>query len=235
MGTTAIQHTDVEEQLTTDPVLTGRRFTTQDVACRAIDLVIAPVLLVLLSPVLIAIAIAIRLDSSGPVLFRQRRLGRGMRPFTVLKFRTMRQGVSQELHREFVISLIAGDEPGRVDGKPQFKLSVDPRVTRLGHFLRRSSLDELPQLFNVLRGDMSLVGPRPAIEYEVEHYPAAWLARFGVKPGLTGLWQVSGRSELAMADMVRLDIEYAERRSAWLNLSILLRTIPVVLLARGAS
>jgi lipopolysaccharide/colanic/teichoic acid biosynthesis glycosyltransferase len=234
MGTTAIQHTDVEEELA-GAYAGGHSVTRRDVACRAIDLVIAPILLVLLSPVLVAIAIAIKLDSPGPVLFRQRRLGRGMTPFTVQKFRTMKQGVSQEIHREFVIGLIAGEEPARVDGKPQFKLSVDPRVTRLGRFLRRSSLDELPQLWNVLRGDMSLVGPRPAIAYEVEHYPAAWLARFRVKPGVTGLWQVSGRSELTMADMVRLDIEYAERRTAWLNLSILLRTIPVVLLARGAS
>jgi lipopolysaccharide/colanic/teichoic acid biosynthesis glycosyltransferase len=234
MGTTAIQHTDVEEQLE-DASPAGYALTGRDVACRAIDLVIAPILLVLLSPLLVAIAIAIKIDSRGPVLFSQRRLGRGMTLFTVQKFRTMKQGVSQDIHREFVIGLIAGEEPERVDGKPQFKLSVDPRVTRLGRFLRRSSLDELPQLWNVLRGQMSLVGPRPAIAYEVEHYPASWLARFRVKPGVTGLWQVSGRSELTMADMVRLDIEYAERRTAWLNLSILLRTIPVVLLGRGAS
>jgi lipopolysaccharide/colanic/teichoic acid biosynthesis glycosyltransferase len=234
MGTTAIQHTDVEE-LRASPTLTDRRVRGRDVACRAIDLVITPVLLVLLSPLLIAIAVAIKIDSPGPVLFRQRRLGRGMTPFTVQKFRTMKQGVSQEVHREFVIGLIAGEEPERVEGKPQFKLSVDPRVTRLGRFLRHSSLDELPQLWNVLRGQMSLVGPRPAIAYEVEHYPAAWLGRFRVKPGVTGLWQVSGRSELTMADMVRLDIEYADRRSARLNVWILLRTIPVVLMARGAS
>ena len=233
MGTTAIQPApDVEESVATPQ---HHKVARVDVACRALDLAIAPVLLVLLSPLLVLVAIAIKVDSAGPVLFSQRRLGRGMKPFTVLKFRTMKQGVSQDIHRQFVIGLIAGEEPERVQGKPQYKLSVDPRVTRLGRFLRRSSLDELPQLWNVLRGDMSLVGPRPAIAYEVEHYPTDWLARFDVKPGVTGLWQVSGRSELTMEQMVSLDIEYAERRSAGLNLSILLRTIPVVLRARGAS
>jgi lipopolysaccharide/colanic/teichoic acid biosynthesis glycosyltransferase len=111
----------------------------------------------------------------------------------------------------------------------------DERVTRAGHWLRRSSFDELPQLWNVLRGDMSLVGPRPPSPYEGEHYPPHWLARFAVKPGLTGLWQVSGRSDLALEEMVTLDVEYSQRRSLWLNLQILARTVPAVLSGRGAS
>ncbi|MHB1568838.1 MAG: sugar transferase, partial [Solirubrobacteraceae bacterium] len=168
-----------------------------------------------------------------PIIFSQRRVGRGLAPFTVRKFRTMRYGASPEVHRAFVLDLIEGQTPERTG--PLFKLTGDGRVTRAGRFLRRSSLDELPQLWNVLRGEMSLVGPRPAIAYEVEHYPAEWFTRFAVKPGITGLWQVSGRSKLTISEMVGLDIEYVRRRSLWLNLRILTRTIPVVLLARGAS
>jgi lipopolysaccharide/colanic/teichoic acid biosynthesis glycosyltransferase len=237
VGTTALHSAAPVEVIeeSSPEATSGRRALMRELACRALDLIIAPILLVAFAPLLALIAIAIKLDSPGPVLFSQRRLGRGMTPFTVQKFRTMKQGVSQEIHREFVLSLIAGDEPERIDGKPQFKLSADPRITRLGRFLRRSSLDELPQLWNVLRGEMSLVGPRPSIPYEVEYFPAAWLARFAVRPGVTGLWQVSGRSELTVAEMIKLDIEYAERRSAWLNIWILLRTVPVVLTARGAS
>lgn len=206
-----------------------------DVVCRMLDLMVAGILLVILAPLLVLVASAIKLDSKGPVLFRQRRLGHRMVPFTLQKFRTMTPSASPDIHREFVLSLIAGHEPPRVEGAPQFKLVRDSRVTRIGRFLRRSSLDELPQLWNVLRGDMSLVGPRPPIQYEVEHYPEHWFARFTVKPGLTGLWQISGRSELTMEQMISLDVEYARRRSPWLNIMILLRTIPVVLTARGAS
>jgi lipopolysaccharide/colanic/teichoic acid biosynthesis glycosyltransferase len=235
MGITALpRSTDIDVNEPVAPPA-DRKVVVGDAACRTVDLLVACIVLVLLLPVMALIAAAIRLDSPGPVLFRQRRLGRGMKPFTVQKFRTMKQGVSQDIHRQFVIGLIAGTEPERTEGTPQFKLSADPRVTRLGRFLRKSSLDELPQLWNVVRGEMSLVGPRPAIEYEVEHYPEAWLRRFVHKPGMTGLWQVSGRSELTMAEMVKLDIDYTDRRSVWLNLSILLRTIPVVLFARGAS
>lgn len=202
--------------------------------CRAVDLIVASVLLVLVAPVLIAIAIAIRLDSRGPVLFRQRRVGRSLETFEVNKFRTMTHGASHDVHREFVLGLIAGEQPQHSEGQPRFKLSADNRVTLVGRFLRRSSLDELPQLWNVVRGEMSLVGPRPPIPYEVEHYPAHWFGRFAVKPGITGLWQVSGRSELTLEEMIALDIEYVERRSPLLNLWILLRTIPAVLKFRGA-
>jgi lipopolysaccharide/colanic/teichoic acid biosynthesis glycosyltransferase len=206
-----------------------------DVACRVLDIVVALLALLVLLPVLTVIAIAVRLESPGPALFRQRRLGRSLRPFTVHKLRTMRDGVSSDIHRKFVLDLIDGVEPPTTDGKPRFKLAADDRVTRFGHFLRHSSLDELPQLWNVLRGEMSLVGPRPPIEYEVEHYPPHWFRRFDVKPGMTGLWQVSGRSELTLAEMVELDISYTERRSFWLNVIILVRTVPVVLSLRGAS
>ena len=162
-------------------------------ACRALDVAVSAVLLLVLVPVFLIVAVAIRLDSSGRVLYRQRRVGRNQEPFTVNKFRTMHSGVGHETHREFVIGLIAARElaPGEThaqrDESNFFKMANDTRVTRVGRFLRKSSLDELPQLWNVLRGDMSLVGPRPPIPYEVEHYPLHWFDRFAVKPGMTGL------------------------------------------------
>jgi lipopolysaccharide/colanic/teichoic acid biosynthesis glycosyltransferase len=231
LGIGAIDPTSAAPQL----ALTDRRLTATDVACRAMDVVASLVLLVILSPLLLLIALAIRVESEGPAIFRQRRLGVGLKPFTVNKFRTMRSGVSHDVHKQFVLSLIAGTEPPQTDGGPRFKLNSDDRVTRIGKFLRRTSLDELPQLWNVVRGDMSLVGPRPPVQYEVEHYPPHWFERFAVKPGVTGLWQVSGRSELTPEQMIRLDLDYVERRSLWLNIWILLRTLPAVLSLRGAS
>ena len=208
-----------------------------EAGCRALDVVVAAVALVVLSPLLLIVAIVVRFDSAGPAVFSQRRVGRHQRPFTVHKFRTMTAGASHDRHREYVQGLLAGVRPPAPSaGGPQFKLSGDPRITRVGRFLRRSSLDELPQLWNVIRGDMSLVGPRPPISYEVDHYPAPhWFERFEVKPGMTGLWQVSGRCELTLQQMIELDIEYVRRRSVRLNVWILLRTLPAVLTSRGAS
>lgn len=206
-------------------------------------------LLVVAAPLLAVIAVAVRLDSPGPAVFRQLRVGRGRKPFTVNKFRSMYDGVAHDRHREYVLGLIKGDPPhhassddaamdrdvpGHNPPRPYYKMIADPRVTRVGRILRRSSLDELPQLWNVLRGDMSLVGPRPPIPYEVDHYPPEWFDRFAVKPGITGLWQVSGRSQVTLDEMVRLDVEYACRRTLRLNLWILAKTVPVVLGARGA-
>jgi lipopolysaccharide/colanic/teichoic acid biosynthesis glycosyltransferase len=205
------------------------------VCCRVLDLALAAILLLLLVPLLLVIAIAIRIDSRGHALFRQERLGRGLKPFTVNKFRTMYAGVGHETHRAFVERLITGEEPDQGTDRPFFKIASDRRVTRVGRFLRTTSLDELPQLWNVLRGQMSLVGPRPPIRYEVDRYPPQWFARFAVKPGITGLWQVSGRSELTLEQMIALDIDYVRRRSLWLNVRILARTIPAVLSRRGAA
>jgi lipopolysaccharide/colanic/teichoic acid biosynthesis glycosyltransferase len=209
-------------------------------ACRALDVAVSAVLLLLLVPVFLILAAAILLDSRGRVLYRQRRVGRNQEPFVVNKFRTMHSGAGHETHREFVIGLIAreqGEAQAQADGDESnfFKMANDTRVTRVGRFLRKSSLDELPQLWNVLRGDMSLVGPRPPIPYEVEHYPPHWFDRFAVKPGMTGLWQVSGRSELGLEEMVALDVQYARSRSLWLNLKILARTVPAVFAGRGAA
>ena len=213
-----------------------------DVACRALDILGAATLLVALLPLLALIALIVRIDSAGPALFRQRRYGRDLRPFTVHKFRTMEHEAADDYHRDFVLGLISGEPPAhqpetsasRSAAPSRYKLTADPRVTRCGRLLRRSSLDELPQLWNVLRGDMSLVGPRPPIAYEVERYPAHWFARFAVKPGVTGLWQTSGRSDVTLEEMVRLDVEYISRRSLWLNIRIILLTVPAVLSAKGA-
>jgi lipopolysaccharide/colanic/teichoic acid biosynthesis glycosyltransferase len=206
------------------------------VARRALDLVLAVLLLVLLSPLLLVLALVIRLDSSGPAVFRQRRLGRDMRPFVVNKFRTMRPDADPAPHRQYVQSLISSNRRrAKTGGRHLYKLAVDDRITRAGRLLRRYSLDELPQLWNVVRGEMSLVGPRPVIEYEADQYPSWYDARFSVKPGLTGLWQVSGRNEKTYEEMVELDIEYARRRSLPLDLLILLKTVWVVARARGAA
>ncbi len=209
-----------------------RSRTFADGSRRALDILVAGSLLVLLAVPMLLIALTIRLDSEGPALFRQRRVGRGMRSFTMFKFRTMTSGADTTPHRDYVRSLIE-DEPAG-DGT-LYKISVDDRVTRVGGFLRRWSLDELPQLINVLLGQMALVGPRPVIPYEVELYPRNYLRRFDVKPGVTGLWQVSGRNERTYHEMVRFDIEYAEKATLGLDLRILAKTVPVVLGRQGVA
>jgi lipopolysaccharide/colanic/teichoic acid biosynthesis glycosyltransferase len=204
---------------------------------RLLDIVVATAALLVLSPLLAAIALAIRLESRGPAIFRQLRLGQGREPFTVLKFRTMLHDADTAPHRDYVHSLI--DRPDGAERGRLYKLSVDDRITRIGRFLRSWSLDELPQLINVLRGEMALVGPRPVIPYEVERYPETYLRRFAVKPGLTGLWQISGRNERSYDEMVRFDIEYAQRATQrgalLLDLRILARTLPVVLGRQGVA
>lgn len=199
---------------------------------RAIDVSGSALLLLVCSPVLLAIALAVKLTSRGPVLFRQTRIGRHGRPFTFLKFRSMRQDSDSAIHRQFVTRFIKGEvDPGTT----QFKLTADPRITRIGNFLRRTSLDELPQLFNVLTGHMSLVGPRPPVPYEFECYQT-WHRRrlIDMKPGITGLWQVAGRSRVGFDDMVRLDLRYARKWSLWLDLKILLETPRAVVSGDGA-
>ena len=192
---------------------------------RTFDFVGSALLLLLLSPVLLAIALAIKIDSRGPVLFRSMRPGIGGNPFPCLKFRTMSHGAEQ-LQDEL-------EEHNEMEGA-LFKIRQDPRVTRVGSFLRRWSLDELPQLINVLRGEMSLVGPRPLPERDYERLEDWHRKRYLVLPGMTGLWQVSGRSELDFDELVRLDFLYLERWSVFLDLTILLKTIPAVFRARGA-
>jgi exopolysaccharide biosynthesis polyprenyl glycosylphosphotransferase len=192
---------------------------------RALDLVLASLCVAALLPLFGAVALAIKLDSPGPIFYRQQRVGKHGRRFWMLKFRSMRQDADRLLD-----TLRAHNEASG----PLFKMRRDPRITRVGRLLRRWSLDELPQLFNVLRGDMSLVGPRPPIPAEVEEYEDWQHGRLRAVPGITGLWQVSGRSEVPFHDMVRLDLHYIRNWSLGLDLVILLRTIPAVLTSRGA-
>jgi exopolysaccharide biosynthesis polyprenyl glycosylphosphotransferase len=198
---------------------------------RAFDVAVAALALVLLSPLWLLMALLIKLDSKGPVLYRQERVGMDGRIFLFLKFRTMRADSDDAAHREFQRKYIAGRPETNLgdSSRPVYKLHDDPRVTRTGRWLRRTSLDELPQLLNVLRGDMSVVGPRPPIPYEVEAYALWHRKRLDMKPGMTGLWQVSGRNRLSFDEMVRLDLFYIENWSLWLDLKIMLRTLPVLL------
>ncbi len=209
----------------------GARPVSQRLAKRALDLVCATVLLAALVPLLLVVAVLIKLSSPGPILFAQRRIGKDGQPFTMYKFRTMMADNDASIHQAYTRALIKGAAPthGGV-----FKLRRDPRVTEVGRILRATSLDEIPQLVNVLQGDMSLVGPRPPLSYEVELYGPRERGRLAVTPGLTGLWQVSGRSALNFQQMIDLDLAYIEHWSIWLDLRILFRTPFVVLTRQGA-
>ncbi|MGQ9725204.1 MAG: sugar transferase, partial [Tepidimonas sp.] len=202
---------------------------------RALDGLLAGAVLLLAAPLLAAIALAIKLDSRGPVLYRQRRIGEGGRPFTMFKFRSMRAHCDTSTHRAHVARLIRENTaPQGGNGSGSLKLQADARVTRVGRILRRLSLDELPQLLNVLRGEMSLVGPRPPLPYEVELYQEWHRRRLQATPGMTGLWQVQGRNRVSFDEMVRMDLEYIQRQSLWLDLKILLKTPWAMVNGRGA-
>lgn len=204
---------------------------------RAIDVAGSAAALLVLAPVFGAVALAVKLSSKGPILFKQERLGQLGRKFTVLKFRSMRTDCDAKIHEDYVKQFIAGQVEGAAQNrqKPVFKLQADPRVTPIGHFLRRTSLDEIPQFWNVLVGNMSLVGPRPPVVYEYAAYEL-WHRRrvLEIKPGITGLWQVEGRSRTRFDDMVRLDLKYARAWSVWLDIKILLQTPGAVLTGEGA-
>jgi lipopolysaccharide/colanic/teichoic acid biosynthesis glycosyltransferase len=208
------------------------------VSKRIMDVTGSVIALILASPVFLGIALAIKLSSKGPVLFRQPRIGQYGRPFVFLKFRSMYVNNDPSIHQEYVKQLIGGQvQHEETEGEEQrvYKLRNDPRITRVGIFLRRTSLDELPQLYNVLIGDMSLVGPRPPLLYEVQAYET-WHRRrvLEAKPGITGLWQVNGRSRVKFDEMVRLDVRYSRMRSLWVDIKILLRTPRAVLMGDGA-
>ena len=201
------------------------------VARRLRDLLLAAIVLLLASPLMVVAAVLVRLTSPGPVLFRQTRLGHLERPFQMLKFRTMYVHCDEAVHREYVTRMFGGEDMFQGGATTLFKLEHDPRITRVGSFLRRTSLNELPQLLNVLRGDMSLVGPRPAMPWEVPLYLPHHRERFQVAPGMTGLWQVRGRNRLSGPRALELDVEYVRRRSFALDLWILVMTLPAVLRA----
>ena len=201
---------------------------------RAADAALAAVLLLGLLPVLVVLAVLVRVTSPGPALFRQERIGLSGRPFVMHKLRTMHDGVSDRIHREYVLSQIAaGTTAPPAPGL--HKIQDDPRVTPLGSWLRRTSLDELPQLWDVLLGRMSMVGPRPILAWEAETLSAQERERFLVRPGITGLWQVSGRSRLTMPQAFQLDACYVRSCGPLLDLQILLKTVAVVLRPRGTA
>ena len=243
---------------------TPTRPTTRAIAHvtrRIADLFVACAGVLLLAPLLIVIIVIVRHTTPGPALFRQQRLGKDRRRehrgavelfrprrrgrqqrlgkdrrcFEIYKFRTMYVDVSEESHREYVTEALTVQGDGHALDQDLHKLTDDPRITRVGAFLRQTSMDELPQLLNVIKGDMALVGPRPCLSYECDLLRGRQFERFAVKPGLTGLWQVSGRSSLTFREALDLDVEYVRRRSLALDMRILLKTVPVVLFRRGAA
>jgi len=201
---------------------------------RVLDHTLAAVFLLLTAPIFALIALAIKATSRGPVFFVQQRIGQGGRLFPFFKFRTMKHNSDDRAHREFSRDFITGGNGVEGTGAKVYKLMRDPRVTAVGQFLRRTSLDELPQLFNVLRGEMSLVGPRPPLPYELEHYQDWHKRRLSIRPGITGLWQVSGRSSVPFDEMVLLDVYYIEHRSTLMDLRIMAKTLPVMFNGSGA-
>ena len=215
------------------------------IQARTFDLVVGGMLTALAAPLFVVASLAVKLSSGGPVFFRQSRARctrthdsnhtaiMEVSSFTCLKFRTMRAASDDAVHAAHVHAFVEGRAPR--SGTAGFKLENDDRVTRVGRVLRRTSLDELPQLINVLRGEMSLVGPRPVPLYEVERYPSAALERLLVKPGVTGLWQVEARSNASFEEMVRLDVDYIRRQSLLLDVSLLARTVPAVVSQKGAA
>jgi len=225
------------EGASVEPLLEGitvrkSAITVYDVAKRTMDLLASTALLAMLSPLMLLIAALIKLRSKGPVLFKQLRVGQRAQPFHMLKFRSMQVNNDDRIHQAFVSDLIKAATPAT----GVFKIVDDPRVTPIGRFLRKTSLDELPQLWNVVRGEMSLVGPRPPLPYEVRQYKT-WHRRrvLEAKPGITGLWQVKGRSRTTFDEMVRLDLRYARKRSFWMDVKILLATPAAVISGKGAA
>jgi lipopolysaccharide/colanic/teichoic acid biosynthesis glycosyltransferase len=213
---------------------------------RVLDVVISVIALIILAPVLLLVALVTRLDSPGPAIFAQTRVG-GRRwsfggyaywqqfEFRCLKFRTMVEGADPARHRQFIKALIEGEVDPNDSGDAKFKLEHDSRITRVGRILRKLSIDELPQLFNVLRGEMSLVGPRPDIPYIVELYKPGWHERLAATSGITGFWQTHGRGDVTFEEMVEMDITYVRNQSLWMDIQTLFLTIPTVITGRGAA
>jgi lipopolysaccharide/colanic/teichoic acid biosynthesis glycosyltransferase len=205
-------------------------------AKRILDVIFTLLMLPLLGVVMAIIALLIRLDSDGPVFFRQKRIGQNGVVFEILKFRSMYINTDDSTHRQAIEQYMNGKSlNGEAENDMMFKLYDDPRVTRIGRVIRKMSLDELPQFFNVLQGTMTLVGPRPPLPYEVELYSACHMLRLCGKPGLTGPWQVYGRSRVPFGDMVEMDIAYLQQQSIWLDLKLIFLTIPVMMLGRGGA
>jgi lipopolysaccharide/colanic/teichoic acid biosynthesis glycosyltransferase len=223
----------MSEVVCLSPVLRGTAYQPREISLdealtSALNVVVALAALLFLAPVMLGVALAIFAQDGGPVIFAHRRVGRDGRYFSCLKFRSMAKDAEQRL-----AGLLASDPDARAEWAADHKLRADPRVTRLGAFLRKSSLDELPQLFNVLRGEMSLVGPRPIVEAEIAKYGRRFAAYCAVKPGITGLWQVSGRNDTTYRRRVAMDCIYARRRTAAFDLRLMACTVPAVLSRKG--
>jgi lipopolysaccharide/colanic/teichoic acid biosynthesis glycosyltransferase len=202
-------------------------------AKRLLDVVVTLLLLPFVALVMLLVTIVIRLDSKGPILFRQQRVGLNDEEFELLKFRSMYENSDDSLHRLAIEKYLANEALN--DGNAAYKQLDDPRVTRVGKYIRKTSLDELPQFLNVLRGQMSLVGPRPPLRYEVDQYTPRDKLRLCGKPGLTGIWQVYARSQVPFEEMVEMDIAYLQRQSLWFDLKLIVLTVPVILLGRGGA
>jgi len=203
---------------------------------RIVDIVFTLLIFVPLCIVVAIVALMIRLDSPGPVFFRQKRVGKNGTEFEMLKFRSMYCNSDDALHREATRRFMNGGTLSNdADKSKLYKLTNDSRVTRVGRFLRKTSIDELPQFFNVLRGDMTLVGPRPALNYEVELYSPQERLRLCGKPGLTGPWQVYGRSGVSFQMMIKMDVEYLRQQSTWQDLKLIVLTVPIMLLGSGGA
>lgn len=203
-------------------------------AKRILDILFTLLILLPFCIVLIIVALMIRLDSKGPIFFRQKRVGLNGKEFYMIKFRSMYVNSDDSAHREAITQYMNGASlNGHAQTDTPYKLVNDPRVTRIGRFIRKTSIDELPQFINVLRGEMSLVGPRPPLPYEVEAYGPHDQLRLGGKPGLTGMWQVYGRSRVTFNNMVEMDIAYLQQQSIWQDLKLIALTLPVMLQGRG--
>ena len=201
---------------------------------RLLDMMIALGLILLFGPLMLVIALGIRISSPGPILYRQKRIGKNGKPFAMLKFRSMQVNNNPDLHRQYVQKLIKENTQPCDLGKYSLKILADPRITGMGKYLRKFSLDELPQFFNVLKGEMSIVGPRPPLPYEYGVYQGWHKQRLEVLPGITGLWQVNAHNAVSFDDMVRLDIEYIQSMSLWLDLKIMFLTPVEMIRGKGA-
>ena len=200
---------------------------------RILDIILSSFALLILSPLFLFIAIGIKLSSKGPVIFKQKRIGKGGSSFNFYKFRSMHLGNSDSTHKEYVQNFIKKKIHQQGDDLQVYKITDDPRIFKFGKFIRKTSLDEFPQFFNVLKGDMSLVGPRPCLDYEWECYEKWHKNRLNILPGCTGLWQALGRSSVSFEEMVILDLYYISNMTLWLDLRIVLQTIPVIFLGKG--
>jgi lipopolysaccharide/colanic/teichoic acid biosynthesis glycosyltransferase len=235
LGSNGSQNVSASDPLIAEIQSARKRAGVREFLKRALDVVLSLLLLTLLSPVFLIVAALIKLSSAGPVLFKQVRIGEMANPFTMLKFRSMKAAADPTLHQQFVSDFINSSHNSNMDGEAFFKIKQDPRITPIGRLLRKTSLDELPQLWNVLRGDMSLVGPRPPLQYELEQYRSwHWRRVLEAKPGMTGLWQVEGRSRTTFDEMVRLDLRYVRNRSLLRDIRILIATPRAVVTGKGA-